>query len=310
MIASVSNPKVKQVARLQSQAKERRSQGVFVAEGLKMYQEAPWEAIREVYVSEQFLKKEVYGGAGIGSGAGDRACPAASSMEYTASMERTFSIRRKLEQTGYETVSQEVFAKMSDEVAPMGILTVLHQPKHSLEDLLRRENPLLLLLEDLQDPGNLGTMIRTAEAAGAAGIIMSGQTADVFGPKVVRSAMGAVCRVPFVYVEDLAAAMRQLRGRGIRIYAAHPRGDADYTELSYGTAAVLIGNEGNGLRESTAAAADLCFRIPMEGRAESLNAAVAAAVVLYEAYRQKRGRCGKAKPRNQIRSKDSGREDF
>ena len=102
----------------------------------------------------------------------------------------------KLQQTGYETVSTEVFAKMADTQTPQGILTVLEQPVYDLTQLLEQPDPLFLMLENLQDPGNLGTMIRTGEGAGITGVIMNNQTVDIFNPKTIRATMGSIFRVP------------------------------------------------------------------------------------------------------------------
>ncbi|MDO4286017.1 MAG: RNA methyltransferase [Eubacteriales bacterium] len=149
--------------------------------------------------------------------------------------------------------------------------------------------PLLLLLEDIQDPGNLGTMIRTAEAAGVTGIVMSRGTVDVFNPKTVRATMSALFRMPFFCAEDFVGTLGRIREKGIAIYAAHLEGARSYESCSYieGTA-LLIGNEGNGLSDEAASAADYRIILPMRGRIESLNAAVAASVLLYEADRQRR----------------------
>ena len=148
----------------------------------------------------------------------------------------------------------------------------------------------MVIIEDLQDPGNLGTIFRTGEGAGVSGIIMSRGTVDIYNPKTIRSTMGSIYRVPFLYTDDLTAAAALLRERGVGVYAAHLGGSRMYDACDYkaGTA-FLIGNEGNGLREETARCADCLIRIPMEGKLESLNASVAASLLLYEAYRQRRG---------------------
>ena len=157
------------------------------------------------------------------------------------------------------------------------------------EDILKRENPLLLLLEDIQDPGNLGTMVRTAEAAGIDGIIMSKNTVDIYNPKTIRSTMGSIFRMPFYYTKNLPETMETLQKKGIKIYAAHLKGEFSYDKADYKEAsAFLIGNEGNGLKKATADLADCYMRIPMAGQVESLNAAVASVILMYEAARQRR----------------------
>lgn len=270
MISSLSNSRVRQVVQWQTKAKERSRDGVFVAEGIKMFQEAPEELIREVYVSEEFMRS--------------------LEREQPQDASRFLAVRDKLARTGYQEVSGEVFAKMSDTCTPQGILIVAGQPQHDLETLLRQDNPLFLLLDCLQDPGNLGTMIRTGEGAGITGVIMSADTVDVFNPKVVRATMGSIYRVPFLYADSLPAVLERLHLGGVKTYAAHLRGEVYYDGNSFREpTAFLIGNEGNGLRDEVAAAASRRIKIPMEGQVESLNAGVAAALLLYEAHRQRRG---------------------
>lgn len=260
MITSVANAKVKQVVQWQTKAKERRKSGIFLAEGIKMFQEAPEDNIVEVYVSEV----------------------------QVPTLQQTVQVWSKLQQLGYETVSEEVFAKMSDTQTPQGILTVLRQPEYQLEQLLDAENPLLLVLENLQDPGNLGTIVRTGEGAGITGVIMSKQTVDIFNPKVIRATMGSIYRVPFVYVEDLQETLARMHDKGIHTYAAHLQGEAYYDSFSFKEpTAFLIGNEGNGLSREVADRAEQYLKIPMEGQVESLNAAIATALLMYEAHRQR-----------------------
>ena len=211
MITSCANAKVKQVIQWQNKAKERRSAGIFLTEGFKMFEEAPGESMQQIYLTEE-----------------------------------------------------------------------------ALERVLRTGDPLLVVLEELQDPGNLGTIIRTGEAAGVTGVIMSAGTVDLFNPKTIRATMGSVFRVPFLYVDDLPQTVEQLRQGGISVYAAHLEGKTYYDDVSFlGPTAFLVGNEGNGLTEETASRADRYLKIPMEGRIESLNAAVAASLFMYETHRQR-----------------------
>ena len=244
----------------QSKAKERRKSGVFLAEGFKMLEEAPADWILEVYLSR----------------------------ECVAKAKENPIIWTKLLRTGYEEVTEEVFRKMSDTQTPQGALVVLKQPEYRLEELLEQNCPLFAVLEDLQDPGNLGTIIRTGEGAGITGVIMSDKTVDIFNPKVIRATMGSIYRVPFLYVESIENVLHSMHEKGIRTYAAHLKGENYYDSFSFreGTA-FLIGNEGNGLKKETADAARHYIKIPMEGQVESLNAGVAAALLLYEAHRQR-----------------------
>ena len=157
-------------------------------------------------------------------------------------------------------------------------------------NLLKEEKPLLMVLEDLQDPGNAGTIIRTGEGAGVSGVFLTKTCVDITNPKVIRATMGSVYRIPFFYVEDVVSLKQKLQGREIRFFAAHLQGKNSYDRESYedGTA-FLIGNEGKGLTDQAADAADCLIRIPMCGQVESLNAAMAAGILMYEAARQRRG---------------------
>lgn len=260
MITSSSNARVRQVAQWQARARERRQAGIFLAEGFKMFGEAPEEAVREVYISQAALER----------------------------VQDQPKLARKLGRTGYETVTEEVFGRMSDTQTPQGILCVIKRPEHRLEELLAVPRPLLMVLENLQDPGNLGTVVRTGEGAGVTGIILGEGTADLYSPKTVRATMGSIYRVPVVREEDLVGTVRLLQERGIRTYAAHLQGRNYYDGFSFreGTA-FLIGNEGSGLSDGLASAARERIRIPMEGKVESLNAAVAASLLMYEAHRQR-----------------------
>lgn len=256
MITAASNSRIKRLAALNQKARLRREEDVFLTEGVRMFREAPEEMIREVYVSERFLER--------------RDC------------------REKLSRTGYEVVADALFPKISDTCAPQGILCVLKQFHYARKDMTAGFAPLFLILENIQDPGNLGTMLRTAEGAGASGVILSADTADIYNPKVIRSTMGSIYRVPFLRTEDLAGEIKALKNLGVRVYAAHLQGTGTYCAPDYrGASAFLIGNEGNGLTEATAALADERIRIPMSGKVESLNAAVSAALLLYEARRQR-----------------------
>lgn len=159
----------------------------------------------------------------------------------------------------------------------------------TLEEILQQENPHLMILDNLQDPGNMGTIIRTAEGAGVTGVIMSKESVDIYNPKTIRSTMGSVYRMPFLYVEELQELLQKLKEKGVKTYAAHLHGKNFYDEEDYRTGcAFLIGNEGNGLREEIAEKADIWVKIPMYGQVESLNAAIAASVLMFEASRQRR----------------------
>lgn len=258
MITSANNQQVREIMLLNRKSRERKKQDVFLVEGLKMFREAPKERLVRTYLSESF--------------------------------EREHRCEELLAGVDYEVVKDSVFSQMSDTRTPQGILTVVRQFRYEPEELLSRtENPLLLLLEDLQDPGNVGTIFRTAEGAGVTGIIMTKQCVDIYHPKTIRSTMGSIYRMPFLCVEELDPLFDLFEKKNISTYAAHLHGRNMYDKEEYKKGTVfLIGNEGNGLKEETAARAGHLIRIPMEGQLESLNAGVAAAILMYEAARQRR----------------------
>lgn len=260
VITSTSNPRVKQLVQWKKKRKSRDEDGIFLVEGIRMFREVPVNRLREIYMAESFYKKAE----------GD--------------------ICRLTEQAGIrpEILSDTVFSHVSDTKSPQGILCVVEQMRYERQDLLRG-CPHLLVLDRLQDPGNVGTILRTAEGAGVTGILMDRECADIYNPKTIRSTMGSIYRMPFYMAEDLGREILFLKEQGICTYAAHLEGSVDYDTVNYRKpCAFLIGNEGNGLRVEIAALADTYIKIPMEGQVESLNAAIASAVLMFEVSRQRR----------------------
>ncbi|MCI8667713.1 MAG: RNA methyltransferase [Dorea sp.] len=255
-ITSTSNVKVKRLVSLKKKRKARDEEKVFLVEGIRMFREVPAESLKEVYVSESFYKKE----------------------------------RDVIEQlAAFEVLSDTVFDYVSDTRTPQGILCVAEQMQYTLETVTQGEKPHIVVLDHLQDPGNLGTIFRTAEGAGVTGIIMDRECVDIYNPKTIRSTMGSIYRMPFCYIKQLPAAIGFLKERGIQTYAAHLEGRRNYDEENYcRPCAFLIGNEGNGLTKEIADLADTYIKIPMKGQVESLNAAIAASVLMFEAARQRR----------------------
>lgn len=253
MITSTSNPQVKQIVNLQNKAKLRNELELYVVEGTKMVEELPEECCYKVFASESYAKNE-----------------------------KNQEILKKF---SAEITPDIVFRHMSNTQTPQGILAVARQQHFTLEDL-GKGGPVLVL-ESIQDPGNLGTMLRTGEGAGIAGILANRETVDRYNPKVVRSTMGSIYRVPFVVTDDLENGVKTLKNRGFSVFAAHLKGKQNYTSVPYPNhTAFLIGNEGNGLTDRLASLSDEYVRIPMEGKVESLNAAIAATLFLYEWHRQ------------------------
>lgn len=189
--------------------------------------------------------------------------------------------------------------KLSDTPAPQGILAVVYRqfhdisPETALENVLakaqgRGEAPLLLLLESLQDPGNVGALIRSADAMGASAVILCGGSSDPYAPKASRASMGSILHLPLIPLPDPLSAARLLKSRGVQLLAGHLKGakpcyEADLTK----PCALMVGNEGSGLSPALSAEADQLVLIPMQGEAESLNAAMAGSILLYEARRQR-----------------------
>ena len=189
----------------------------------------------------------------------------------------------------YEIVSDSVFKAVSDTQTPQGILCLVRKPQYRLEELLKGADTHLLILESIQDPGNLGTMPRTGEGAGISGVVMNHTTVDLFNPKTIRSTMGSIYRMPFFVTRDLAETICELKNAGVKTYAAHLKGKMQYDEPDYtGATAFMIGNEGNGLSDEIADLADTYIKIPMCGQVESLNAAISASLLMYETNRQRR----------------------
>lgn len=255
MITSASNQQMKNLMLLMKKAKARNEQGQFVAEGRKMFQEVPKDWLGQVYVSETFWREN----------------------------------EKMLSEVSYEIVSDSVFKTVSDTQTPQGILFLVKKPEYTLEQLLDGDRTHLLILESIQDPGNLGTMVRTGEGAGITGIIMNQTTVDLFNPKTIRSTMGSIYRIPYFVTGNLKETILGMKEQGVSVYAAHLKGKLQYDEPDYRKAtAFLIGNEGNGLSDEIAGLSDTYIKIPMDGHVESLNAAISASLLMYETNRQRR----------------------
>lgn len=197
---------------------------------------------------------------------------------------------QRLERTGARTiaVAGPVFDSMSPVQHPSGVVAIGHLAAASLDDVMRQRPALLLLLDGVQDPGNLGAIIRAAEACGATGVIVGVGSADAFGWKALRGAMGSSLRVPIVPRAVLTDAISLARAENIRVFAAVPRNGTPLPECDLrSSAAIILGGEGAGLSPDLAQSADVTLTIPMQAPVESLNVAIASALVLYEASRQR-----------------------
>lgn len=264
MITSRTNEKVKEVCELVKSAAARKKSGMYVVEGPRMVREIPADMMVSIYASFSFMERSDIAKEIPGINPADIA-----------------------------VTSDEVFEKMSATNSPQGILAICRAQEHSLDEIISRaqgeadesQAKPLLIIEGIQDPGNLGTMFRSAEAAGAGGIIMDTATADPFNPKVIRSTMGSVFRVPFVRNQEFLENIKKIKSAGYTLYAAHLGGEVLGEFKPERLSAFLIGNEGNGLSTGVSGLSDALIKIPMEGKVESLNASVAASLLLYEWHR-------------------------
>ena len=260
------NRLIKEIRTLETKRKYREEQGLFIAEGLRMTEELDPGKVRTAVFSEHFLSE-----------GGERA------KRLYEKFAGTPGIR-------ILTVPDDVFRRISDTSTPQGVLAAAELPRYSTEEILGDPRKLVVILQELQDPGNIGTIFRSGEAAGISGIILDRKCADPSQPKAVRAAMGSFFRVKYAVTDDLPSVLRRIREAGGISYAAHLQGSTDYALEDYRPfTAFLIGNEANGLSEQLTKAADRRIRIPMEGQLESLNAAMAASILLFEAARQRRG---------------------
>lgn len=256
-ITSVKNERVKAAAKLVSSAKARRESGLFVLEGLRLCMDVVRSGLccKELFVSEEFRGKHT---------------PEFDAL--SAVSEEVF------------LVNDAVLERLSDTRTPQGVCAVVEMPAGS-PVLDAAAGGRYVLLENIQDPANLGAVARTAEALGLSGLLVSGGC-DVYSPKALRASMGALLRLPVEETEALTA-LRAAKAAGFTTYASTPEtqavsvGDADFT----GPTLMVVGNEANGVTPETQAACDVRVTIPMEGRAESLNAAAAAAILMWEMCR-------------------------
>ncbi len=255
MITSKDNEIIKHITKLVSSAKYRRESGCFAAEGVRLCADGAASGA----VVEAFLYT------------------AKAAEKYSADFEAVY---RSAEKT-YE-LSEALFKKISDTTAPQGFMCIFKTlDKQQISYKIDKKGNYTAL-EKIQDPSNMGTILRTAEALGTDGILLSRDCCDIYSPKVVRGSMGAIFRVPVMIVDNFTEYIAKLTESGFFTYASTPHEAENIGNIDFsGGSVILIGNEGNGLREETIRACRKRVKIPMNGRAESLNAAAAAAILLY-----------------------------
>lgn len=185
-------------------------------------------------------------------------------------------------------VSHDIFLKLSDTDNPQGILAVVNMRDHDLETISMEENAFFLVLDRIQDPGNLGTIVRTAEAAGADAVILTKGCVDPYNSKTVRATMGAVLHIPIIETENNEEWLKTLKSNRMKLIASDLDTDKTYLDIDYrGRIAIIIGNEANGIDKELLQKVDISVKIPLLGKIESLNASIAAGILIYKAVEYK-----------------------
>lgn len=260
VISSTENPLVKHI-RLLKRRKGRKEHGQFLIEGVRLIEEALAAGIR--------ISQVIY-----------RQNPSTQCKQLLRQLERL--------NVPCQAVTKALFHYLSDTATPQGIMAIVPKHKLPLDALKNLEYPLLLVADGVQDPGNLGSAIRTAAAAGAHAVTITPGTVDPYNEKVVRATMGAIFRIPLIEVSKVEQMLHTLKEQQIKIVVGHVGADRLYfTANLKGPVAIVIGNENQGPSEALLVAADLLVKIPLLGPTESLNASAAAAILLYEVVRQR-----------------------
>ncbi len=263
-ITSRKNEIVRNAARLSSSAEYRREQGAFFAEGARLCGDAAQSGLTVSVLFYTVQAAERYG----------------SYLEV---------IQRGARQI-YE-VDPHVAELLSGTKTTQGVFCVCEMPRREVSLAAIKADRHYLALENIQDPANLGAVLRTAEALGVGGVLLAGSCCDVFSPKVLRASMGAVFRLPFYFAESMPDAVVLCEKLGFETLAAIPDASAQpITDLSFDKPVIIaVGNEGNGLTEQAVSACSRRVTIPMRGRAESLNASASAAILMWEMMRNQPG---------------------
>ena len=276
-VTSAQNPKIKDLLALQEKSRLRRERGLFAVEG----QRELGHCLNAGYIPETlFICGEVI--------ANNLVAANASNIEGKDGLE---ALVARAEAQNPKLLLVQLPAFLYEKVAyrgsTEGVIGVMRSRELSLSDLAVNENPLIVVLEGVEKPGNLGAVLRSADAAGADAVLLCDPLTDLYNPNLIRSSIGAVFTVPVVCCTS-ADAIAWLKGRSIRIYTAQLQDSSLYYDCPMtGGTAIAIGTEATGLSKEWREAADAHIRIPMEGKLDSLNASVSAAILLYEAVRQR-----------------------
>jgi len=257
-LTSAQNPKIKQLDLLQQKSSERRGKGLFVVEGKRELE----HCIEAGYVIDSvFFCPEIFKGELPDTGDA-----------------KIFSL------------SEDVYGKIAYREGTEGIIAEVKSRLCKLEDLQLKENPLIVVLESVEKPGNLGAVLRSADACGADAVIVCDPLTDLYNPNLIRSSIGAIFTVPTVACNS-SEAIFYLKQKGIRILTAQLQDSSLYYDCDMkGGTAIVMGTESTGLSDIWRMEADAHIRIPMLGRLDSLNVSVSAAILLFEAVRQRQAK--------------------
>ena len=258
IITSKDNEIIKNIRKLKEK-KFRNQNNEYIVEGIKM--------IKEAIVEEAVIKLIVICEENVNSGVIDK--------------------KLLYEIAKYECiyVSKKIFDLISDVQTPQGILAVIE--KDNSEEKIDYKQEIIVVLDGIQDPGNLGTILRTIDSVGLNQVIVSKETADAYNPKVVRSTMGAIFRVNIIESENLKDTLKNMKKHKYKVMATSLETQNSIYDVDYNKKVLVIGNEANGVSQAILDYADEKIKIPMLGKTESLNASVATAVILYEYVRNK-----------------------
>ena len=260
-ITSTKNPLIKEIKTLYKK-KGRQKTGLFIIEGIKI--------IKEAIDYDYDLKNIIY----------------TDELKRTKEGEGFLKEIESLNNLIY--VPENIFKEISDTENPQGIIALAKIDYKSLDEIKNIKENLFIYLDELQDPGNMGTIIRTGDAFNIGGIIITEGCVDPYNPKVVRSTMGSIFRIPIYYAEDGVLDLRKLKEKGLRIFSTSLEASESlfHTNLKDG-GIITIGNESKGVSAEVFTLSDQLIKIPMPGKAESLNAGVAASIIMYETMKQR-----------------------
>lgn len=258
VITSKDNELIKNIRKLKEK-KYRQENNKYIIEGIKLIKEAIEEnaKIDTIVICEDCMRNEVI----------------AQKLMY------------EIAKYNCVYVSEKVFGAITEVTNPQGILAIV--AKKNEEENIDYTQDVIVILDGIQDPGNLGTILRTVDSVGLNQIIISSKTADVYNPKVVRSTMGAIFRVNIIISKDLQTTIKEIKKHKFGVIATSLQTNKSIYEINYSKKAIIIGNEANGVSNEILDISDMKVKIPMLGKTESLNASVATSVILYEYVRQK-----------------------